>query len=140
MKKPFHKIASFCMALLVFISTLSFTVESHYCGDVLVDSSIFGTVESCGMEVQQKEPSSSTDCDITKKDCCSDEQLIVDGQDNLKISFDKLDKEQQLLVATFVYSYINLFTELQTENIPFRDYSPPPLVRDVQVLDQTFLI
>ena len=126
------------MALLVFVSTMSFTIESHYCGDVLVDTSVFGKVESCGMEVQQK--TSSTECDITKKDCCSDEQLVVDGQDNLKISFDKLDKEQQILVATFIYSYVNLFTELQTENISFRDYSPPPLVRDVQVLDQTFLI
>ena len=139
MKKIFLKIASFCIALLVFVSTLSFTIESHYCGDVLVDSSVFSSVESCGMEVQQKP--SSKECDlINKKNCCSDEQLVVDGQDNLKISFDKLDKEQQLLVATIVYSYINLFTELQTENIPFRDYSPPPLVRDVQVLDQTFLI
>ena len=43
MKKIFLKIASFCIALLVFVSTLSFTIESHYCGDVLVDSSIFGT-------------------------------------------------------------------------------------------------
>ncbi|MDY2585990.1 MULTISPECIES: HYC_CC_PP family protein [Flavobacteriaceae] len=138
MKAIFFKIVSFCMALLVFVSTMSFTIESHYCGDVLVDTSVFGKVESCGMEVQQK--TSSTECDITKKDCCSDEQLVVDGQDNLKISFDKLDKEQQILVATFIYSYVNLFTELQTENISFRDYSPPPLVRDVQVLDQTFLI
>lgn len=138
MKAKFFKIVSFCMALLVFVSTMSFTIESHYCGDVLVDTSVFGKVESCGMEVQQK--TSSTECDITKKDCCSDEQLVVDGQDNLKISFDKLDKEQQILVATFIYSYVNLFTELQTENISFRDYSPPPLVRDVQVLDQTFLI
>ncbi len=126
------------MALLVFISTLSFTIESHYCGDVLVDTSMFGSVESCGMEVQKK--STSSECNITKKDCCSDEQLVLDGQDNLKTSFHKLDKEQQLLVATFIYSYINLFTEQQTENTSFVDYSPPLLVRDVQVLDQTFLI
>ena len=77
MKAIFFKIVSFCMALLVFVSTMSFTIESHYCGDVLVDTSVFGKVESCGMEVQQK--TSSTECDITKKDCCSDEQLFVDG-------------------------------------------------------------
>ena len=121
MKKVFYKISSASLALIVLLSTVSFTVDSHYCGDTLVDSSLFGHAETCGMEVQQQLDSS--ECDISKKDCCSDEQLIVDGQDNLKISFDKLDKEQQLLVATFVYSYINLFTESQTENIPFRDYS-----------------
>ena len=138
MKNTFYNISSFCMALLVLLSTMSFTIESHYCGDVLVDSSIFGHVETCGMEVQQK-PSSS-ECNITKKDCCSDEQLIVDGQDNLKTSFDKLEKEQQIFVAVFLYSYINLFEGSQTSTPSFGDYSPPPLVRDIQVLDQTFLI
>ena len=126
------------MALLVFLSTLSFTIESHYCGDVLVDTSMFGAVDTCGMETQQK--TDSSECSLAKKDCCSNEQLVVDGQDNLKLSFDKLNKEQQKLVATFIYTYINLFAEQQTEKPTFTDYSPPPLVRDVQVLDQTFLI
>jgi len=126
------------MALLVLLSTLSFTVDSHYCGDVLVDSSMFGSVESCGMEVQQKP--SSPECDIAKKDCCNDEQIIVDGQDNLKRSFDVLEKDQQLFVAAFFYTYINLFEESQRDINSFGDYSPPPLVKDVQVLDQTFLI
>ena len=126
------------MALLVLLSTLSFTIESHYCGDTLVDSTIFGNVETCGMDIEQKP--STKECNITEKDCCSDEQFIVDGQGNLKTSFIKLEKEKQLFVASFIYSYINLFVEQQTENISFRDYSPPPLVRDVQVLDQTFLI
>ena len=119
MKEIFFKISSFFMALLVLLSTVSFTVDSHYCGDVLVDSSMFGHVETCGMEVQQK--STSSECNITKKDCCSDEQLIVDGQDTLKTSFDKLEKEQQLFVATFIYTYVNLFTEEQTENDTFKN-------------------
>ena len=126
------------MALLVLLSTVSFTVDSHYCGDTLVDSSIFGHVETCGMEVQQQSPSS--ECDISKKDCCSDEQVIVEGQDTLKTSFDKLDKDQQLFVAAFIHTYINLFFESQEDLNSYRDYTPPPLVRDIQVLDQTFLI
>ena len=36
------------MALLVFLSTLSFTIENHYCGDVLVDTSMFDAVDTCG--------------------------------------------------------------------------------------------
>tara|TARA_Y100001934_G_scaffold29365_1_gene32195 strand:+ start:196 stop:612 length:417 start_codon:yes stop_codon:yes gene_type:complete len=138
MKKIFFKIASFCMALLVLFSTFSFTLASHYCGDVLVDSSLFGKVETCGMEVQKT--STSSNCDITKKNCCSDEQILVEGQDTLKITFDKLEKEQQIFVASFVYSYINLFTSSESKDFAFKDYSPPPLIRDVQILDQTFLI
>ncbi len=138
MKKVFYKISSACLALIVLLSTVSFTVDSHYCGDTLVDSSLFGHVETCGMEVQQQSPSS--ECDISKKDCCSDEQVIVEGQDTLKTSFDKLGKEQQLFVAAFIHTYINLFFESQEDLNSYRDYTPPPLVRDIQVLDQTFLI
>ncbi|RFN58943.1 HYC_CC_PP family protein [Marixanthomonas ophiurae] len=138
MKKVFYKISSACLALIVLLSTVSFTVDSHYCGDTLVDSSLFGHVETCGMEVQQQ--SSSSECDISKKDCCSDEQVIVEGQDTLKTSFDKLDKDQQLFVAAFIHTYLNLFFESQEDLNSYRDYTPPPLVRDIQVLDQTFLI
>lgn len=138
MKKIFHKTASFCLALIVLLSTVSFTVDSHYCGGILVDSSLFGHVETCGMEVQQQ--STSSKCDISKKDCCNDEQVIVKGQDTLKISFDKLEKDQQLFVATFIHTYINLFFESQADFNSYKDYSPPPLIRDIQVLDQTFLI
>tara|TARA_Y100000815_G_scaffold717_1_gene633 strand:- start:6 stop:386 length:381 start_codon:yes stop_codon:yes gene_type:complete len=126
------------MALLVLFSTLSFTVESHFCGDILVDTSLFGKVETCGMDLQKT--STSTDCDITKKNCCSDEQLLVQGQDTLKTSFDKLDKEQQIFVVALVQSYIYLFESNEANITSFKDYSPPPLIRDVQVLDQTFLI
>ncbi|WP_178987122.1 HYC_CC_PP family protein [Winogradskyella schleiferi] len=138
MKKVFYKISSACLALIVLLSTVSFTVDSHYCGDTLVDSSLFGHAESCGMEVQQQLDSS--ECDISKKDCCSDEQVIVEGQDTLKTSFDKLDKDKQLFVAAFIHTYINLFFESQEDLNSYRDYTPPPLVRDIQVLDQTFLI
>ena len=126
------------MALLVLLSTVSFTVESHYCRGILVDSSLFGHVETCGMEVQQK-PSSS-ECNITKKDCCSDEQITIKGQETLKTSFDKIEKSQQIFVAAFIHTYLNLFFEPQTDFNSFKDYSPPLLVRDIQVLDRTFLI
>lgn len=73
-------------------------------------------------------------------DCCSDIEVFIEGQDDLKISFDQLIFDQQLFVASFVYSYINLFEGPEENSIPFKDYSPPPLIRDVQILDQTFLI
>jgi len=138
MKKIFHKISSFCIALLVLFSTLSFTVESHYCEDILMDTSMFGNFETCGMEVQKS--SSSSDCDITKKECCSNEQLVIEGQDILKTFFDKLEKEQQIFVVSLIHSYIHLYQSKEADTTLFKDYSPSPLIRDFQVLDQTFLI
>ncbi|MDC6388907.1 hypothetical protein PP182_09465 [Maribacter sp. PR1] len=138
MKKSFFKISSFVMAIVVLLSTFSFAVDQHYCGDVLVDFSFFGKAESCGMEMQQS--SESYDDSLDKKGCCEDQTLAIAGQDDLKISFEKLSSEQQLFVVSFIYSYINFYEGFDTKIVPFRDYSPPPLIRDVQVLNQTFLI
>ena len=138
MKKIFFKISTFCMALLVFVSSLSFTIESHYCGDILVDTSMFGKVESCGMEVKQKP--SSKECDITKKNCCSDKQLVLEGQDTLKISFDKLEKEQQIFVAVFFHTYNKLFEDSEEVIPSLNNYPPPIIVRQIYKLDETYLI
>ncbi|SNZ01335.1 hypothetical protein SAMN06265377_3173 [Flagellimonas pacifica] len=126
------------MALIVLLSTFSFTLDNHYCGDVLVDSSFFGAADSCGMEVQKE--SSSLDCGLAKKKCCSDETILFDGQDDLKISFEKLSFEQQQFIAAYILTALNSFDGLQENVVPFRGYPPPLLVKDILILDQTFLI
>lgn len=131
-----HKIFSVTLALLVLMSTLSFTVEKHFCGDVLVDVSVFTETQKCGMESYEMEQAS-----ITKKHCCKDEIEIIKGQDKLKVSsFNDLKLQQQLFFTAFTYSYLNLFESLPLQNIPHKNYSPPNLVYDIQVLDQVYLI
>ncbi|MBC32204.1 MAG: hypothetical protein CMH48_15360 [Muricauda sp.] len=133
-----YKIVSFVMALIVLFSTFSFTMNSHYCGDYLVDSAWFVDADSCGMSVAKDQHSHEKS--IMKDGCCNDVTWTIDGQDDLKITFEDLTHEQQLFVVSFIYSYINLFEGLETKNNGFGDYSPPPLIKDVQVLHQTFLI
>jgi hypothetical protein len=65
---------------------------------------------------------------------------VVDGQDDLKTSYTNLTFEQQAFVATFFYTYFNLFDGLDKNIVPFRDYTPPYLIRDVQKLHETYLI
>ena len=137
MKQIFHKISSFLMAIVVLFSTMSFTIDMHYCGDSLVETAIFHKAKGCGMETEKP----STDgCSIKVKDCCSDEQLIIDGQDELKITFDKLTFDQQVFVASFVYTYINLFDGLEENVTSYRDYAPPLVIRQIYKLDETYLI
>ena len=138
MKHVSKQIMAVLMAFVVLCTTMSFTVNMHYCGDTLVDSSLFGHVETCGMDKQL----SRNDCQSEVQDdsCCSDKQLVVEGQDDLKMSFNTLNFEQQVFVVSFVHSYINLFETLDSHIVPFRDYTPPYLVRNVQKLHETYLI
>jgi len=128
------------MAVIVLLSTMSFSVDLHYCGDHLVDFSIYDSVNTCMMEA--KTSKSSGECAVMEMDmdCCTDVEVVLEGQDDLKISLDQLTFDQQLFVVSFVYSYINRFEGCDENIVPFKDYSPPPLIRDVQLLDQTFLI
>ena len=135
MKQVFHKITSMLMALVVLFSTMSFTITKHYCGDTLVDTSIFDKASTCGMESQV-----SSDCSVLKIDCCSDEQIAVDGQDELRLSIDKISFEQQVFIASFVYTYNNLFEGLDNNISSYEDYEPPLVIKQIYKFDETYLI
>jgi len=137
MKQFIHKIASVLMAFVVLFSTMSFTIDMHYCGDTLVDTSIFSKAKSCGMESME---TSTCESPELKKECCSEDQISFEGENELQLTFEDLNFEQQVFVSSFIYSYINLFEGLEENIIPLKDYSPPLVVKDILLLDQVFLI
>lgn len=137
MKKIFHKIASFLMAFVVLLSTMSFTVNMHYCGDTLVETAIFHKAEGCGMEMENP---SSESCAIIKKDCCNNQQIAIDGQNELKTNVDKISLEQQVFLASFIYTYINLFEGLDNNTSSFAAYKPPLVTKEIFKFDETYLI
>lgn len=137
MKKVFHKIMAFTMAIVVLTSTMSFTIDMHYCGDTLVNTAIFKKAKTCGMKMAK---TTSSECSFIKKSCCSDKQIIVEGQDELKVSLDPLNIDQVLFISTFVYSYIQLFETSNTDHEVFLGYPPPLIVKQLYKLDETYLI
>ncbi|GAA3780619.1 hypothetical protein GCM10022271_11110 [Corallibacter vietnamensis] len=138
MKAVLNKIFSVTLALLVLFSTVSFTVEKHFCGDVLVDMAMFSEAQKCVSDIQL---SSIEKAQISKKNCCKDTVHFVKGQSEITIkNFDELKFIQQAFLASYIYSFINLFEGLPEQIIPHKDYSPPNLVADIQVLDQVFII
>lgn len=133
MKKAVQKSLSSLLALLVLVSTFSFTVDKHFCGSMLVDRAIFSEAETCGMEMDLGKG-------LAEDSCCTNQKTAVEGQDELKVSFGSIDLDKQVFLTTFTHTFINLFEGTPVEVIPFKDYSPPLLVADIQVLDQVFLI
>ena len=137
LKQLLHKLASTTLAILLLLSTVSFTVEKHFCGDVLIDVAVFSTTEKCGMDASEGEHQE----DMVTTSCCKDILDIVEGQNELTVkTIDDLELEQQLFLVSYIYSYNNLFEYLPKQTIPHRNYTPPNLIVDIQVLDQVFLI
>ena len=125
------------MVFVVLFSTMSFTVNMHYCGDTLVETAIFHKAKGCGMEMEKP---SIEGCSITKKNCCDDEQLAIEGQDELQLQVDKITFEQHLFIASFVYTYINLFEGLENNVSTYEEYKPPLVIRQLYKIDETYLI
>ncbi len=137
MKKLFQQFMSFAMAIVVLLSTMSFTVDMHYCGNTLVDTSIFKEAKTCGMKMDKP---STEGCSITKKNCCSDKLIVIDGQDELQLKVEKISIDQQVFIASFVYTYVNLFEGLENKITSFEEYKPPLVIRRIYKIDETYLI
>lgn len=133
MKSTFVKISSLSLAFLVLLSTFSFTVDKHYCGDFLVDVSFTGKAKGCGMDVDDTSPK--------MKNCCKDEIQKIEGQDELQQTTvqDFTFQKQQFLVS-FVSLYQNLFVEVDEHINFYKDFSPPDIPQDYQSLYQVYII
>ena len=137
MKQVIHKIASIIMAFVVLFSTMSFTIDMHFCGNTLVDTAIFHKAETCGMEMENP---TNKDCSISKKNCCSNKQINVEGSNELQNSVDKITLKQQLVLATFIYTYVNLFEGLDNKVSAYEEYEPPLIIEEIFKIDETYLI
>ena len=137
MKNKIHRLLAICMAFMVMMSTMSFTVAKHYCMDFLMDTAIFSPLDSCSMDIQK------SDCEtqVTKSSCCKDKVVTIDGQNDLtKMSFEDFSFQQQVFIASFTYAYLVLFNEDDIDNPHFTAYTPPELVRNIHILHETYLI
>ncbi|MCE2611719.1 hypothetical protein LVD13_01965 [Flavobacteriaceae bacterium D16] len=138
MKAVLHKFGALFMALVVLFSTLSFTVDMHYCGHTLIDFSL-DEADNCLMKSIM--PENSNGCSsMQKMNCCSDVEITFEGQDELKISFDQLSLNHQVFLTAITNTFLDLLQPVEENKIPFDGYPPPILVQDIQVLYETFLI
>ncbi len=137
MKELLRNIVSVFLAVIVLLSTMSFTINKHFCGDHLVSSSVFLKAKACGMDVPQ---TSNKECETIIKDCCKEEIQLIKGQDDLKLEVSDLNTQQQFFLCSFVFTYIDLFEGLERHIVLYEHYNPPLVVRDILILDEVFLI
>jgi hypothetical protein len=117
------------------ISTLSLTIEKHFCAGVLFDVAVFSELKTCcGGDKDGV-------MEVTKRSCCDNETDIIEGQDELTIkTFEDLENIEQQVLMAYTLSLASLYKSLPKQIIPHKDYSPPLLVKDIQVIDEIYLI
>ena len=102
---------------------------------------IFGKAEVCSYESQYPDQDkSSENCFIQDKDCCSNKVFVKEGNSDLKMANHESETKTLVFPSTFFYPYINLFEGLEENMVPFNEYSPPWISKDIHVLHGVFLI
>ena len=137
MKKFLQNISVSILSLIVILSSMSFTIDKHYCGDTLIDISYFGKADDCGMGGMKMKVDSEK---MKKKKCCKNETELIESPAFDKEKIVTVTAENFEFLVFHIYSYINLYEETELEKEFYKDFSPPDIVQDIQVLHETFLI
>ena len=125
------------MALLVLISTLSISIEKHYCGEHLVDIALFSEAENCGMESSQDKDGES----LMASSCCKDVVDLIEGQDELSLEkSEQITHSQKVFLVSYAIVFGGILSPEAATDPPFRNYNPPEVIPDIQVLNEVFLI
>lgn len=100
----------------------------------VMDVAFFSQAEDCGMD------EAAAVFGEAENHCCGDETFTIEGQDNLKLSFNDLELGQQIFLVAFTSAYKDLFKVNTEQTVPFDSYPPPILVQDLNILYEVFLI
>jgi hypothetical protein len=137
--KIFNHIFSFVLAIVVLFSTTTITINKHYCGKSLVKTTVITHNDGCKKHERLK---SKSCCEVFKKDCCDDEQLVFEGLDHLK--FEKYIPDYNLsydFYSEVLHAYnIDLNAYVKLIEPSYFNYRPPPLVKPIYSLVEVYLI
>lgn len=136
--KIFRTILCSLLALLVLISSSSFTVNMHLCGGHVQSVSVIEKATPCAMELAKTPPCHKSMA--KKKSCCTEDHITFEGK-----SFKSHEVTSLLLLQSFWVVELPLISDL---NIPvasatefhLSQYSPPLIDRDITLQLRSFLI
>lgn len=130
MKQILRKFGAILLTLVMLGSTTSWMVSKHYCLGHLVEVSFFDSPEGCGMDMEGSE----------EMTCCTDEIIVQDGQDQLQLKYESFEFSNLQYFFTPQILCLILIEDIPDTEATKYIHPPPKLVRDIQLLDEVFLI
>lgn len=133
------KVISFILSVLLLMSSTGITYAQHFCGDyeMLAKVTLGQEHLSCGMQTIDVSCGDETEGD---HDCCENEYAQVTTDDNFStVDFNFEINPEFTIAFVSVFLLQNLYYS-EKEQTVFAQYNPPPLLKDIPVLYQSYLI
>ncbi|MBL4624973.1 MAG: hypothetical protein JKY42_07525 [Flavobacteriales bacterium] len=127
--KQVQKITTVLLAALIMVGTTGFTVEKFYCGTYLKSIHVFTSPTPCCIKTNTLEGKCRTETEYIKAEIASDLPVLSHSLAYPAISSILLSKLSSVSIPSqkiVLVKYLN--------------YKPPLVLRDIQVLVQSFLI
>ncbi|MEQ9262397.1 MAG: hypothetical protein RLP14_04460 [Owenweeksia sp.] len=140
-------ILSVALTGILIFATAGFSVSRHYCMGMLVEESFFDWDSGCSDQTQgvcHLQDAHHDKDDSLKKNCCEDENLIINGIQVLSFSKHSIsgNLNPQFFTA-FLYSYLRIPFSQLLDSYTFSN-APPDLLKrsgaEILVWVQRFLI
>lgn len=133
--KALKSIFSVLLALIVLVSTTSFTIDKHLCMGRVQSVAILHDAAPCPMEMMAQAGMNTMD------GCCQDTQTVIEGNDLQVKTLKPVAIEYQSLWVATLEHVIETFDLQSAQTYPaFLSYKPPLIEREIPVLVQSFLI
>lgn len=133
------QLTSILLSILLLASTSGVSYAQHFCGDFEMMAVVtLGEEElSCGMSMKTD---SCGDEDTEEHSCCDNQYTKVTTDDNFNASEYELQLSSNFIVA-FTSVFVVQSQEIASlEVVNYKEYDPPPLIKNLPVLYETFLI
>jgi hypothetical protein len=140
------QVLHFFLALLLSASTVfsstGVRISQHWCGNILVNATIWGDAEPCDHFSSSCEKNCAFHQKLAAaaKNCCQERTVVVEGGDE--------DYQASALVLEVIHSLADIDRPLESvlayhdsfSWVSVQDFAPPPLEQDLQSLFQSYLI
>ncbi len=123
------------LVFIVLASTMSFTIERHFCGGELIGVTMFSEgLDCCSAKCEPKDG-------VIESHCCKAVVDVIKGLDTVvaKAASDSFIQQQLFLISN-INPFLTFFNDLELIKSSYRNYTPPERVIDICILDQVFLI
>ncbi len=135
-------ILSIVLIPLMLLSTTGVRLSQHWCGDELVNATIWGEAEACDHFNEEAAPVCPMHAHLAvKKKCCKQKSTIVEGGDEDYEIISHVLKIKFKIISNYTWIFMPLkAVEYKLDTDSFFNHSPPLLKEEVLTLFQLFLI